>query len=70
MPTRAVQLPDHAVSDEAAAYIADALMEVGGLELQGEFSQIRCHHQSLAQNCQRGDDDPVQLDLFGRHPPF
>ena len=39
--------PDHAVSDEAAAYIADALME---LALQFEathFAQIRRYYQSI-----------------------
>jgi len=70
MPKRAAQLPEYAVSDEAAAYIADALMELA-LQFEGaHFSQIRRHHQSLAQNCQRGDHDPAQLDLFGSHPPF
>jgi len=69
-PKRKAQLPEYAVSDEAAAYIADALMDLA-LQFEGAyFSQIRRHYQSLAQNCQRGDDDPVQLDLFGRHPPF
>jgi hypothetical protein len=56
-----------AVSDEAAAYIADALME---LALQFEathFAQIRRHYQSITPT---RDDDPWQLDLFGKHPPF
>ena len=54
---RSAQSPKYAVSDEAAAYIADALME---LALQFEathFAQIRLH-------------DPWQLDMFGKHPPF
>ena len=58
---------DHAVSDEAAAYIADALME---LALQFEathFAQIRRHYQSITP---KRDDDPWQLDMFGKHPPF
>jgi len=41
--------PDDAVSDEAAAYIADALME---LALQFEsvhLAQIRRYHQAIAQ---------------------
>jgi hypothetical protein len=61
------QSPEYAVSDEAAAYIADALME---LALQFEathFAQIRRHYQSIMP---ARDDDPEQLDLFGRHPPF
>ena len=58
---------DHAVSDEAAAYIADVLME---LALQFEathFAQIRRHYQSITPT---RDDDPRQLDMFGKHPPF
>ena len=46
---------DDAVSDEAAAYIADALME---LALQFEathFAQIRRHYQSITP---KPDDDP------------
>lgn len=48
-PKRSVRLPDYAVSDEAAAYIADALME---LALQFEavhLAQIRRYHQAIAQ---------------------
>ena len=66
-PKRPDKLPGYAVSDEAAAYIADALMD---LALQFEathFAQIRRHHQSISQV---RDDDPAQLDLFGGHPPF
>jgi hypothetical protein len=62
------QSPELAVSDEAAAYIADALMD---LALQFEathFAQIRRHYQSITSD--RDDDDPRQLDLFGKHPPF
>ena len=58
---------EHAASDEAAAYIAQALMD---LALQFEathFAQIRRHYQSFTP---RRDDDPRQLDLFGRHPVF
>jgi hypothetical protein len=64
---RAAQSPEYAVSDEAAAYIADALME---LALQFEathFAQIRRHYQSITPT---GDDDTPQLDMFGKHPPF
>ena len=59
---------EYAVSDEAAAYIADALME---LALQFEathFAQIRRHYQTITPT--RDADDPWQLDLFGKHPPF
>jgi hypothetical protein len=65
---RSAPSPEHAVSDEAAAYIADALME---LALQFEathFAQIRRHYQSIMSAPR--DDDPWQLDLFGKHPPF
>lgn len=67
-PKRAARLPEYAVSDEAAAYIADALME---LALQFEathFSQIRRHYQSITP--ERDDDPAEQLDLFDKHPPF
>jgi hypothetical protein len=58
---------EHAASDEAAAYIAQTLMD---LALQFEathFAQIRRHYQSIAPT---PDDDPRQLDLFAKHPPF
>ena len=58
---------EYAVSDEAAAYIADALME---LALQFEathFAEIRRHYESITP---RRDYDPWQLDLFGEHQPF
>jgi hypothetical protein len=59
--------PEYAVSDEAAAYIADALME---LALQFEathFAEIRRHYASITP---RSSYDPRQLDLFSEHPPF
>ncbi len=64
---RPAKSPEYAVSDEAAAYIADALME---LALQFEathFAQIRRHHQSITPH---SDDDSQQLDLFDGHPTF
>ena len=64
---RPAESPEYAVSDEAAAYIADALMQ---LALQFEathFAQIRRHYQSMTPE---RVDDPWQLDLFGKHPPF
>ena len=54
-----------AVSDEAVAYIADALME---LALQFEathFAQIRRHYQSITPT---RSIVPRQLDLFKKHP--
>ena len=54
---------EHAVSDQAAAYIADALMQ---LALQFEathMAQIRRHRQSTLPT---HHDDPRQLDLFNK----
>ena len=65
---RSAQSPEYAVSDQAAAYIADALM---ALALQFEathFAQIRRHYQSITPK--RDDGDPRQLDLFAKHPRF
>ena len=54
-----------AVSDAAAAYIADALMQLA-LQFEAKhFAQIRRHYQSIAPE---GGDDPAQLDLFGEYP--
>jgi hypothetical protein len=39
--------PSHAVSDEAAAYIADALMELALQFESSHFAQIRRHYQSI-----------------------
>jgi hypothetical protein len=64
---RPEHLPEHAVSDEAAAYIADALME---LALQFEathFAEIRRHYDSITPT---RDYEPWQLDLFGEDQPF
>jgi hypothetical protein len=62
---RKAKSPEYAVSDEAAAYIADALME---LALQFEathFAQIRRHYQSITP---APSTVPHQLDLFEKHP--
>jgi hypothetical protein len=67
MPEPRNPLPEHAASDEAAAYIAQALMD---LALQFEathFAQIPRHYQAIAPT---PDDDPRQLDLFDNHHPF
>jgi hypothetical protein len=61
---RKAKSPEYAVSDEAAAYIADALME---LALQFEathFAQIRRHYQSITPPRRTV---PRQLDLFENH---
>jgi len=50
-----------ALSDEAAAYIADALMRLA-LEFENNhYAQIRRHYQSIVPE---PDNDPRQLDLF------
>jgi hypothetical protein len=50
-----------AVSDEAAAYIADALMQLA-LDFENtHYAQIRRHHQASAPE---PNPDPCQLDLF------
>jgi len=52
-----------AVSDEAAAYIADALMQLA-LEFENtHYDQIRRHCETIASE---PDQDPRQLDLFRR----
>jgi hypothetical protein len=52
-------LTDYAVSDEAAAYIADALMELAlGFEAT-HLAQIRRHYESL-----KPESHDLQLDLF------
>jgi hypothetical protein len=63
-PTRSLDLPDYAVSDEAAAYIADMLMEIALQFEATHFPQIRRHYQSLTP-----ERDDNQLDLFDKLPP-
>ena len=66
--TRSLELPEYAVSDEAAAYIADALMEIALQFETTHFDQIRRHYYSLRPE---PDDNPgQQLDLFEQHRPF
>jgi hypothetical protein len=50
-----------ALTDEAAAYIADALMQLA-LEFENNHcAQIRRHYEAIAPE---PDEDPRQLDLF------
>jgi hypothetical protein len=58
----AAKSPEYAVSDEAAAYIADALMEIALQFETTHFAQIRRHYQSITP---QRDDDPGQRDMFG-----
>jgi hypothetical protein len=44
---RKAKAPDYAVSDEAAAYIADALMQFALRFEATHFAQIRRHYQSI-----------------------
>jgi hypothetical protein len=56
-----------AVSDEAAAYIADTLMDLA-LEFEANhFAQIRRHYQAMTPE---PNEDPRQLDLFRKLSPF
>ena len=65
-PKRSVRLPGYTVSDEAAAYIADALMNLALAFEAAHFAQIRRHHQAIAQE-RAGDPStrPVR-----QTPPF
>jgi hypothetical protein len=60
-----------ALSDDAAAYIADALMQLA-LEFENNHSaQIRCHYEAMTPiTAPRHDVDPRQLDLFPEHTHF
>jgi hypothetical protein len=63
---RTEQEHELAVSDEAAAYIADALMQLA-LDFENtHYAQIRRHHQA---NVTDPDMDARQLDLFRKPPP-
>jgi len=55
-----------ALSDQAVAYIADALMQLA-LEFENNhYAQIRHHYQSIAAE---PDNDPRQLELFPEQSP-
>jgi hypothetical protein len=62
---RKAKSPEYAVSDEAAAYIADALMELALQFESSHFSEIRRHYQSITP---ASGTAPQQLDLFENHP--
>src|SRR5215469_3390072 len=65
--TRAFKLPEYAASDEAAAYIADMLMEIALQFEAAHFSEIRRHYESLEPVPYDSPGDQ-QLDLFDKHP--
>ena len=58
---RTEQEHDLSVSDTAAAYIAEALMQLALDFEASHFAQIRRHYQVIASD---RDDDAGQLDLF------
>jgi len=64
---RQAKSPEYAVSDEAAAYIADALMEIALQFEASHLAQRRRHYQSITPEC---DDDRWQLELFDEHQSF
>ena len=64
---RSGQSSEYAVSDEAAAYIADALMEIALQFEASHLAQIPRHYQSITPEC---DDDRWQLELFDEHQSF
>lgn len=65
---RSLKWPEYAAGDEAAAYIADMLMQIALQFEATHFAQIRRHYQSLSPE---PDDNPgQQLDLFDQHPLF
>ena len=68
MRTRSFELPEHAVSDAAAAYIADLLMQIALQFEATHFAQIRRHYQSLRP--EPDDNSGQQLDLFDKDPLF
>jgi len=55
-----------ALSDEAAAYIADALMQLALDFESNHFAQLRRHY---LENEPEPDVDPRQLDLFHSNRP-
>jgi len=56
-----------AMSDEAAAYIADALMQLAVEFEDDHYAQIRRHYATPSDEPAR---DPRQLDLFPEHSCF
>jgi len=59
--------PEYVISDEAAVYIADALMNLALQFESTHFAEIRRHYDAIVP---RNNHDPRQLDLFRKHPPF
>jgi hypothetical protein len=53
------------LSDEAAAYVADVLMQLALDFEAAHLGQIRRHYQSIT--LEPPDEDPRQLELFPKH---
>ena len=69
LPTRRAQpWQNLSLSDEAAAHIADVLMQLALDFEAAHLGQIRRHYQSITEP----DEDPRQLELFPEQPssPF
>jgi hypothetical protein len=66
MARKTEQERDLALSDEAATYIADALMQLALDFESNHFAQIRRHY---LENEPEPDGDPRQLDLFHTNHP-
>jgi hypothetical protein len=58
---RTEQAHELALSDAAAAYIAEALMQLALDFEANHYGQIRRHYEAIASE---PHDDPRQLDLF------
>jgi len=59
--------PEYDLSDEAAAYIADALMELALQFESTHYVEIRRHYDSITPHY---DYEPWQLDLFDEDQTF
>ena len=55
------QQRQRALSDQAAAYIADALMQLALDFENNHYAEIRRHYEAVAPGT---DNDPRQLELF------
>jgi hypothetical protein len=69
-PTRSFKLPDYAVSDEAAACIAEMLMDIAVQFEATHLAQIRRHYQSITPEPDDGQLDLFDNDMFDQEPPF
>ena len=68
--TRSFKLPEYAVCDEAAAYIAEMLMDIALQFEATHFDQIRRHYQSITPERDDGQLDLFDNYLFDEEPPF